>query len=52
MHTNENNSKALAIITYITLIGWIIAFALNNKQKKHTSFLPPKTGFGYSTHIF
>ena len=33
MQTNPNNSKALAIITYITLIGWIIAFALNNKQK-------------------
>ena len=33
MQTNANNSKALAIITYITLIGWIIAFALNNKQK-------------------
>ena len=33
MQTNANNSKALAIITYITLIGWIIAFSLNNKQK-------------------
>ena len=33
MQTTPNNSKALAIITYITFIGWIIAFMLNNKQK-------------------
>mgnify|MGYP001626776584 FL=1 len=32
MQTTPNNSKALAIITYITLIGWIIAFVGNNKQ--------------------
>lgn len=33
MQTTPNNSKALAIITYITFIGWIIAFVGNNKQK-------------------
>ena len=33
MQTTPNNSRALAIITYITFIGWIIAFMLNNKQK-------------------
>ncbi|MBT4471990.1 MAG: hypothetical protein HOC64_00115, partial [Bacteroidetes bacterium] len=33
MQTTPNNSRALAIISYITFIGWIIAFMLNNKQK-------------------
>ena len=33
MQTTTNNSRALAIISYITFIGWIIAFMLNNKQK-------------------
>ena len=33
MQTTPNNSRALAIISYMTFIGWIIAFMLNNKQK-------------------
>jgi uncharacterized membrane protein len=33
METSLNNTKLLAIITYITLIGWIIAFMMNSTKK-------------------
>ena len=30
---SSNNGKTVAIISYITLIGWIIAFIMNNNDK-------------------
>tara|TARA_B100000795_G_scaffold104061_1_gene76756 strand:- start:28593 stop:28916 length:324 start_codon:yes stop_codon:yes gene_type:complete len=33
METSPNNQKILAIVTYITLIGWIIAFMVNSTKK-------------------
>ena len=31
--TSSDNGKTVAIISYITLIGWIIAFIMNNNNK-------------------
>ncbi len=33
METKGNPGKTTAIIAYLALIGWIIAFILNNKDK-------------------
>lgn len=33
MDTNTDNGKTVAIIAYITLIGWIIALVMNNGNK-------------------
>ncbi len=33
METTTDNSKTVAIIAYITLIGWIIALIMNNGNK-------------------
>ncbi|MGK0386983.1 MAG: putative membrane protein [Patiriisocius sp.] len=33
METTSNPGKTIAIISYITLIGWIIAFIMNNTKK-------------------
>jgi uncharacterized membrane protein len=31
--TSSGNGKTVAIISYLTLIGWIIAFIMNNNNK-------------------
>ena len=31
--TSSDNGKTVAIIAYITVIGWIIALVMNNKDK-------------------
>jgi uncharacterized membrane protein len=31
--TSSDNDKTVAIIAYITLIGWIVAFIMNNNNK-------------------
>ncbi|MCZ4319583.1 hypothetical protein O4H26_11325 [Aequorivita viscosa] len=33
METSTDNGKTVAIIAYITLIGWIIALVMNNGNK-------------------
>ncbi|MEM0518771.1 MULTISPECIES: DUF4870 domain-containing protein [Aequorivita] len=33
MEASTNNGKTVAIIAYITLIGWIVALIMNNKDK-------------------
>lgn len=33
METTADNGKTVAIIAYITLIGWIIALIMNNQNK-------------------
>lgn len=33
METTSNPGKTTAIIAYLTLIGWIIAFVMNNNEK-------------------
>ena len=33
METTSDNGKTVAIIAYITLIGWIIALVMNNGNK-------------------
>ncbi len=33
METTTDNGKTVAIISYITLIGWIIALVMNNGNK-------------------
>ena len=32
-NSTSDNSKTIAIISYITLIGWIIAYVMNNNNK-------------------
>lgn len=32
METTSNPGKTTAIIAYLTIIGWIIAFIMNNKE--------------------
>lgn len=30
----ENNGKTIAIISYLTLVGWIIAYVMNGEKKE------------------
>jgi len=39
MNTSNNNSSQLAVVVYLTIIGWIIALLMNNSNKTElTSF--------------
>ncbi len=37
--TNAPEPKVIALIAYLTIVGWLVAYVLNNKNNNPSSFL-------------
>ncbi len=46
METNTSNGKTVAILSYITLVGWIIALVMHNNDKSALGAFHLRQGIG------
>ncbi len=46
METNSNNGKTVAILSYITIVGWIIALVMHNNDKSALGAFHLRQGIG------
>ncbi len=52
MDTVVNEGKTAAIVAYLTIIGTIIAYFMNNDTQEFLCVISHKTGAGHPHYIF